>query len=494
MAGGAPLLLPRQQQSQYIARARPAAAHIRRRACPEPVKMSSGDDNDDLVMQSPPRSPRAAPPPPSEDASVDAGGGGDADDVAEYRDSAPPSLISSIVGGGDAGDDDDVMVGDDYDSDYYSSSDESGQYHGEQAAAAPDDGVAAAVDDNDDDDDDDAGRDRGHRRGWLRDQQLWLGALLEAGVAWCEDRYGAAMRAARWTLQPLAVAAIGYMAYAVFMHVLPLLHRVIEARRFAPHHHGSPWGVPAVDAAYALAAYLLFATSYAFARTAFVSPGFEPRPAVPPPAAADRLMSEQQRSELTEMLDNRSTPEFCIRCWAPRAARSHHCRVTGRCVRRFDHYCPWVGAPIGARNRAAFLGLLWNGGAGAAYAAALAISLTILAPAALHGTRPPTLATGSSWVSGSDVSSALTTEEWLHLFFVMVIGIGAGIALLGMACWWTFLAARGYTTPEFWRAVRRRGLWGALMDPYAAPHSCGGPIDTICEYVWGAAALRTVSG
>jgi hypothetical protein len=34
-------------------------------------------------------------------------------------------------------------------------------------------------------------------------------------------------------------------------------------------------------------------------------------------------------------------PPFCNYCWVWKPDRTHHNRLLGRCVRRFDHYCPW---------------------------------------------------------------------------------------------------------------------------------------------------------
>jgi len=35
--------------------------------------------------------------------------------------------------------------------------------------------------------------------------------------------------------------------------------------------------------------------------------------------------------------------------------RSHHDSVTGRCISKFDHYCPWVGNAVGAMNHKFFV-------------------------------------------------------------------------------------------------------------------------------------------
>jgi len=35
--------------------------------------------------------------------------------------------------------------------------------------------------------------------------------------------------------------------------------------------------------------------------------------------------------------------------------RSHHCSELGRCISRFDHFCPWVDNAIGLENQRAFM-------------------------------------------------------------------------------------------------------------------------------------------
>ncbi|RFU23663.1 hypothetical protein B7463_g12675, partial [Scytalidium lignicola] len=40
-------------------------------------------------------------------------------------------------------------------------------------------------------------------------------------------------------------------------------------------------------------------------------------------------------------------PRWCSSCanWKP--DRAHHCALINRCILKMDHYCPWVGGPIG---------------------------------------------------------------------------------------------------------------------------------------------------
>lgn len=41
---------------------------------------------------------------------------------------------------------------------------------------------------------------------------------------------------------------------------------------------------------------------------------------------------------------------YCFTCMRARVPRSKHSRSRGRCVRRFDHECPWINNAVGLRN------------------------------------------------------------------------------------------------------------------------------------------------
>lgn len=46
----------------------------------------------------------------------------------------------------------------------------------------------------------------------------------------------------------------------------------------------------------------------------------------------------------------------CFKCGdAYKPPRAHHDSVTGRCIVKFDHYCPWVNNSVGVRNHKHFL-------------------------------------------------------------------------------------------------------------------------------------------
>ena len=58
------------------------------------------------------------------------------------------------------------------------------------------------------------------------------------------------------------------------------------------------------------------------------------------------------------MLDER---HFCSTCFVEKPYRSKHCKYCNRCVRIFDHHCPWVGSCVGRNNQAFFVLMLLAG-------------------------------------------------------------------------------------------------------------------------------------
>lgn len=45
--------------------------------------------------------------------------------------------------------------------------------------------------------------------------------------------------------------------------------------------------------------------------------------------------------------DTMTDPRYCNVCDVDKYDRVHHCSEVNRCVRKFDHFCPWVGGPLG---------------------------------------------------------------------------------------------------------------------------------------------------
>ncbi|ESN99640.1 hypothetical protein HELRODRAFT_142511, partial [Helobdella robusta] len=52
--------------------------------------------------------------------------------------------------------------------------------------------------------------------------------------------------------------------------------------------------------------------------------------------------------------------DVCSTCKFMKPARSKHCKITDRCIYKFDHYCVWIGNAIGGNNHRYFLLLLFT--------------------------------------------------------------------------------------------------------------------------------------
>lgn len=64
-------------------------------------------------------------------------------------------------------------------------------------------------------------------------------------------------------------------------------------------------------------------------------------------------------------------PSWCSSCCNWKPDRAHHCSSAGRCIYKMDHFCPWIGGPIGENNFKFFI--QFNG-----YAALYCIHLLVV--------------------------------------------------------------------------------------------------------------------
>ena len=60
--------------------------------------------------------------------------------------------------------------------------------------------------------------------------------------------------------------------------------------------------------------------------------------------------------------------QVCKHCDAWQGLRTKHCHDCGRCVRKFDHHCFWVGTCVGEKNHARFVTYLFTETAGIVWA------------------------------------------------------------------------------------------------------------------------------
>ncbi|GAA5948609.1 hypothetical protein JCM10213_003557 [Rhodosporidiobolus nylandii] len=97
----------------------------------------------------------------------------------------------------------------------------------------------------------------------------------------------------------------------------------------------------------------LFAASYAtccvsFYKACTMDPGTVPREEGGEAGLKETIESLVLANQFNGM-------SFCLTCLVRRPLRSKHSYATGRCVARFDHYCPWVWNDVGVNNHRQFL-------------------------------------------------------------------------------------------------------------------------------------------
>jgi len=100
---------------------------------------------------------------------------------------------------------------------------------------------------------------------------------------------------------------------------------------------------------------ILFLMPVAFALITFCrEPGYIPRVVENPHPDLD---------EIATCVVNAKTYKWCHTCHIWRPERAKHCHQMDACVHVFDHYCPWVGNAIGARNYFPFYMFLFTSAA-----------------------------------------------------------------------------------------------------------------------------------
>ncbi|CAF3437963.1 unnamed protein product [Rotaria socialis] len=121
---------------------------------------------------------------------------------------------------------------------------------------------------------------------------------------------------------------------------------------------------------------LVFLATLSHGRAAYSDPGFVPLP--------------KRKLDFSDLKTNSTTNPLlkvneegwtvCNRCDTYRPARSHHCRICKRCVRRLDHHCPWINNCVGEFNQKYFILFLFYIGLTSLYAVSFIIWSLIVFP------------------------------------------------------------------------------------------------------------------
>mmetsp|Transcript_6071 Transcript_6071/g.18308 ORF Transcript_6071/g.18308 Transcript_6071/m.18308 type:complete len:327 (-) Transcript_6071:294-1274(-) len=146
-------------------------------------------------------------------------------------------------------------------------------------------------------------------------------------------------------------------------------------------------------------------------RAMLSDPGAVPKNAEPLAGDAQRL-----KEAIAQGASHRKrTKGWCHRCVSYKPPRAHHCNVTGRCVVKLDHYCPWTNNAIGVRNHKFFLLFIW-------YTLLLCVyALAVLARLGLSSLRDDETLTVSALVVGMCAvlfglfTSCMLCDQWTVL-------------------------------------------------------------------------------
>lgn len=185
-------------------------------------------------------------------------------------------------------------------------------------------------------------------------------------------------------------------------------------------------------------ALLAFSLSMYYA-ACFVDPGYLPvvkkRPVkLTATSSTEAAESDEEGSTMLKFQTSEGDFKYrqCDFCEIQQPMRTKHCEDCGKCVRKYDHHCPWLEACIGERNHKFF----W---------------LFLLATSAL---TPWTL-----YMTWNGIEYQPQWGDWIKTNILLMINIlievAGGFIVVGLLSFHTFLMLRGLTT---WEAASRERI------------------------------------
>lgn len=117
--------------------------------------------------------------------------------------------------------------------------------------------------------------------------------------------------------------------------------------------------------------------------------------------------------------DGEPPAAVCESCRLHKPLRTSHCSVSGRCVARMDHFCVWLGCPVGAGNHRLFV----------AFVAATALHLGVCTLAAGYALSKH-FAQGSGWLLLLGDTVLVLIGGGFTLFVMLLAGAQAANAAI----------------------------------------------------------------
>lgn len=148
----------------------------------------------------------------------------------------------------------------------------------------------------------------------------------------------------------------------------------------------------------------------------------------------------------------------CTSCGIVKPARSKHCRVTDRCVAKFDHHCIWLNNTVGERNYRWFMAYLLSNSVLMLYGAfaALTIFLTEIQALDLFNATFVNNTTGQKMKAGYGIVFQYLLAKHNALMMVSFIATIMGLVISGFSLYHVWLAGTNTTTNETfkWKEAR----------------------------------------
>ncbi|XP_077334807.1 palmitoyltransferase ZDHHC12 isoform X1 [Lithobates pipiens] len=156
---------------------------------------------------------------------------------------------------------------------------------------------------------------------------------------------------------------------------------------------------------------------------------------------SEKTFPEFAEQETSKMISSTVPMRRCGYCLLKRPMRARHCKSCNRCVRRYDHHCPWIENCVGEKNHRVFM--LY-----------LVVQLVVL----LWAFR----------LAWSGFHSEATWSEWLRiniflLLAFILISIVTVVVCLLIVCQ-LYLISCNYTTWEFMSFYRISYLKQCVLD------------------------------